>query len=249
MRFTSDDYQMLWDYDEFVDCYFLQGDDDVDSLRHAEEEQLRLYYTMYESISDESAGFDKMLDVWCAADETYIACTDDAEACERREAIKNDVLSHLTNGLARCGQDRSTVLHGANAIEETLAECDAYLDEIIDDVSNGRVDPDDVGEPDQFDELHATVAELAAALAPSSWLTAWAQHPYALPPFVECLRQLRARQERKRAVLQKRVEQDTATMKEWFEQALAAAAAAARRAGHGDDEQASLFPTDSLTKS
>ena len=40
-------------------------------------------------------------------------------------------------------------------------------------------------------------------------------------------------------MLQKRVEQDTATMKEWFEQALAAAA---RRAGHGDDEQASLVP-------
>ena len=35
---TMCDYQLVWDYDEFVDCYFLQGDDDADSLRKAEHE-------------------------------------------------------------------------------------------------------------------------------------------------------------------------------------------------------------------
>ena len=121
MQFTRDDYQLVLDYDEFVDCYFLQGDDDADSLRPAEDEHLRCFYTMYAEFSDESAGFDQALDEWCTTDEAYLACTGDDEACARREAIKTDALSHLGEGLGQCGQDRAT---GREAnFEDRLSEC------------------------------------------------------------------------------------------------------------------------------
>ena len=135
------DFQLVWDYDEFVDCYFLQGDDDADSLREAEHEQLRLFYTMYAELSDESAGFDKALAVWCATDEAYLACTGDEEACARRDAIKNNALSHLSQGLARCGQDRANVRE-ANSLDETLSEYCGVIEETLDKVMEirGQVD-------------------------------------------------------------------------------------------------------------
>ena len=208
---------MLQDYYEFVDCYFLQLDDEPDALDHHEQDQLRLFYTMYESLSDESDGFENALDLLCTTDDTYIACTGDSERCERRDEIKYDVLSHLRNGLERYGHDRSSVLQCANSIDETLSECDGFIDEVGD-----GVDPHEIGDIESMlDELRGPVDELASALSPSSWFAEWEKNKYALGPFVERLRQLRARQERKLAAMQKRVEQERANVKEDFEQTLA----------------------------
>ena len=175
MQFTRDDYQLVLDYDEFVDCYFLQGDDDADSLRPAEDEHLRCFYTMYAEFSDESAGFDQALDEWCTTDEAYLACTGDDEACARREAIKTDALSHLGEGLGQCGQDRATVRE-AN-FEDRLSECCSTIEAMLDEIR----------------EIRGEVDELAAAFSPASWLTEWEKNPYALDPFIDQLRQLRAR--------------------------------------------------------
>ena len=207
---------ILLDYYEFVDCYFLQLDDEPDALDHDEQDQLRLFYTMYESLSDESDGFENALDLLCTTDDTYIACTGDSDRCERRDEIKNDVLSHLTDGLERCGHNRSNVLQGANSINETLSQCYGIIDEVGD-----GVDPDEIDIESMIDEIRSPVDELASVLSPSSWFTEWEKDKYAIGPFVKCLRQLRARQERDFAAMKERVEQETANVKEDFEQTLA----------------------------
>ena len=221
MRFTRDDYQLVLDYDEFVDGYFLQGDDDADSLRPAEDEHLRCFYTMYAEFSDESAGFDQALDEWCTTDAAYLACTGDDEACARREAIKTDALSHLSEGLGRCGQDRATVRE-ANAIEDRLSECCSTIEAMLDEIR----------------EIRGEVDELAAAFSPASWLTEWEKNPYALDPFIDQLRQLRARPARQLAARQTRMQEEMESVKESCEQTLAARPVTRAAPAHGDGDGA-----------
>ena len=220
MQFTRDDYQLVLDYDEFVDCYFLQGDDDADSLRPAEDEHLRCFYTMYAEFSDESAGFDQALDEWCTTDEAYLACTGDDEACARREAIKTDALSHLREGLGQCGQDRATVRE-AN-FEDRLSECCSTIEAMLDEIR----------------EIRGEVDELAAAFSPASWLTEWEKNPYALDPCIDQLRQLRARPARQRAARQKRIQEEMESVKESCEQTLAARPVTRAAPAHGDGDGA-----------
>ncbi len=209
---------MLQDYYEFVDCYFFQLDDEPGALDHDEQDQLTLFYTMYSSLSDESDGFEDVLDSLCNKDDTYNACIDDSGRFEQRDEIKRNVLSHLTDGLERCGQDRSEILQGATfgSIDETLSEC--Y--DLIDDIGDG-LDPDEVDIESMIDQIRSPVDELASLLSPSSWFTEWEKDKYAIGPFVKCLRQLRVRQERDLAAMKERIKQETANLKTHLEQMIA----------------------------
>ena len=90
---------------------------------------------------------------------------------------------------------------------------------------------------DEIREIRGEVNELAAAFSPASWLTEWEKNPYALDPFIDQLRQLRARPARQRAARQTRMQEDMESVKESCEPTLAArpvtraAPAHARRRG------------------
>ena len=70
------DYETLQDYYEFLDSYFLPLDDDLDALTDDEENRLRLFCTAYWSLSEDSDGFEDVLDSLCNADDTYNACVE-----------------------------------------------------------------------------------------------------------------------------------------------------------------------------
>ena len=65
------DYQSLQDYYEFLDSYFLQMGDEPGALSHDEMDQLGVFYTMYSSLSDDSDGFEDILDSLCNKDDEY----------------------------------------------------------------------------------------------------------------------------------------------------------------------------------
>ena len=181
------DYRMLQDYHEFLDSYFLQVGDEPGALSHDETDQLTLFYTMYSSLSDDSGGFEDVLDSLCNKNDEYNACTDDSDRLEQRDAIRSDVLAHLRDGLERCGQDRSEILEGTNgcAVDDGLTECHDLIDEI-----DAEVDPDEVDIESTLDEARSSVDDLDSMLSPSSWFGEWEKHKYAIDAFVDCLQQL-----------------------------------------------------------
>ena len=224
---------MMQDYYEFLDCYFLQSDDESGGLDHDENDQLSLFYTMYSSFSDESAGFEDVLDSLCNEDDTYNACTDDEDRSDQRDEIKRDVLSHLTHGLERCGKDRSEILQGAgfgSTGDEMLSE---WYD-IVDDIGEG-LDPDDVDIESMLEEIRSPVGELESLLASSSWFAEWEKNKYAIGAFAECLRELRALQERELGATRKRAEREMADLKAYYDQKVATRHSGAREVGEGDD--------------
>lgn len=217
-RLLASGFAMMQDYYEFLDCYFLQADDEPGALDHEENDQLSLFYTMYSSFSEESAGFEEILDSLCAEDDTYKACTDEEDQLDQRDEIKRDALSHLTRGLERCGEDRSEILHGADfsTVDEKLSE--GYS--LIDDIDQG-VDPDEVDIESVLDEIRVPVDELASLLASSSWFADWEKNKYAIDAFTECLRKLRALQERELGAMRKRVEREMSELKAYYDQKVA----------------------------
>ena len=87
-------------------------------------------------------------------------------------------------------------------------------------------------------EIRGEVAELAAAFSPASWLTEWEKNPYALDPFIDQLRQLRARPARQLAARQKRMQEEMESVKESCEQTLAARPVTRAAPAHGDGDGA-----------
>ena len=103
----------------------------------------------------------------------------------------------MRKDLGRCGQDRSNVRE-ATAIEDRLSECCSTIQEMLDEIR----------------EIRGQVDELASAFFPASWLTAWEKDTYALDPFVDRLRQLRARHARQLAARQQRIQEEPERVKE-----------------------------------
>ena len=210
---------MMQDYYEFLESHFLQPEDEYGALDHDENDQLMLFYTMYTSLSDDADGFRDVLDSLCNTDDAFKSCTDDSDRLERRDEIRYDVLSHLTAGLERCGEDRSEMLQGTNfgTIDGILSEHYAAIDEV-----GEGVDPDEVDIESMIDEIRKWVGTLASSLASSSWFSEWATNKYAIDVFAECLRQLRALQERDLAELKDRAEREVSNLRAHFEQKTAA---------------------------
>lgn len=232
-RLLASGLGMMQDYYEFLDCYFLQSDDEPGALDHKENDQLSLFYTMYSSFSDESAGFEDVLDSLCNEDDTYNACIDDQDRSDQRDEIKRDVLSHLTHGLERCGRDRSEILQGTGfgtTGDETLSEC--Y--DIVDDIGEG-LDPDEVDIESMLEEIRSPVGELESLLASSSWFAEWEKNKYAIGAFAECLRELRTLQERELEAISKRVERGMADLTVHYELKVAACHRGTHEAEQGND--------------
>ena len=194
---------------------------------------------MYSSLCNDSGGFEDILDSLCSKDDTYNACTDDSDRLEQRDEIKIDVLSHLRDGLERCGQDRSEILQGTNgsAVDDQVSECYEQIDEI-----GAAVDPDGVDIEPMLDEIGTSVEELEALLSPSSWFGDWKNHKYTIGAFADCLGQLRVLQERDLAAMKRRVEREIANLKTHLEQKVAGSYPEARD-GTGGEREASRDST------
>ena len=231
-RLLASGFAMIQDYYDFLDCYFLQSDDEPGALDHEENDQLSLFFTMYSSLSDESAGFGELLGSLCNKDDTYNACTDEEDQLDLRDEIKRDVLSHLTTGLERCGRDRSEILHGVNfgIVDAELSECYS----LIDDIDEGT-DPDELDIESRLDEIRSPFDELVSLLASSSWFAEWEDNKYTIDVFSECLRMLRAVQERELGAMRKRVEREGTDLKANYDQKVAGHRSGVREVAKGSD--------------
>lgn len=202
-QFSLIAHTALGDFYEFLDAYFLHGDDEPGDLG-PESHQLEMFYTMYTLLSDGCGPFDDVLDALCEEDFEHGSSTDDCGRDERLDAIRRDVQRHLVEGLERCGKDRYEALETKNSgyIDEILSEHQSLIDGIGD-----GVDPDEIDIGTMIDEVRRPVVNLEASLASSSWFASWLKDPHTLNEFAECLCKLRAQQHNDLASLKTHIEQ------------------------------------------
>ena len=160
---------------------------------------------MYESFKDETDDFRDDLNLLCKEDYEYNECTDEDERDDQRINIKFDILRHLTDALERCSLDRSEIQESRDYIDDKLSYISESLKDNYTDLCCEDIDC-------IVKDLRTQLDELKSSLSSSSWYDKWENDSYSLDPFVKCIRQLRAFQERIIADMKARVNGETTRM-------------------------------------
>jgi serine/threonine protein kinase len=171
-------------YVELIEAVYLGGDEG-ESLEEREESLLMTFYSMYSAMEGGDHGFDKTMD-----DMLDSLCSDEDEDEEtrewRREEEFREILSHLTRGLERCGEDRREALGHVDRIESGLSECQ--------DLRNERTESDDSDADilERICDIEAGMEDVSRHLSASAlWFDEWKKNKCALGLFFDCMRQLR----------------------------------------------------------
>ena len=172
-------------YVELIEDVYLDGDDG-ESLEEREESLLMTFYSMYSALEGGDHGFDKIMD-----DMLESLCNEDNEDEEtrewRREAEFDEILSHLTRGLARCGEVRKEVLYYVNRLDgELYYECQAPRTERAD---SGRFQGGHLGRSDDIEAITEDASQYL--LASGVWFDEWEKSKYAVKVFFDCVLELR----------------------------------------------------------
>ena len=168
-------------YMELIESVYLTPGEG-EGLEEREESLLMTFYSMYSALEGGDHGFDKimddMLDSLCNEND------EDEETREwRREAEFDEILFHLTRGLARCGEVRKEVLNYINRLD---GECQDLLNERAD---SGQFQG---GHLERNDAIEAVTKDASQYFSASDvWFDEWKKSKYAVEVFFDCVRELR----------------------------------------------------------